>query len=127
MNCTICGALEESDSHHLLACPIVVKIWSGNCFVNDLWTNPFLCVMCCLVYTRAKLNDEQLGKFVVIFCECYNLCNPFIFRNRDPCLLGLSERDASFVRNFKRNSQSGGGNCRIMDSQAELQSKEDER
>ncbi|KAJ8440477.1 hypothetical protein Cgig2_013636 [Carnegiea gigantea] len=64
--CGVCEALEESDLHSLLHCPLAQEIWSGSDFDAKLWNGDFSSVMDCLLLARDSLVTEELGEFVAV-------------------------------------------------------------
>jgi len=73
----ICGCPVESDVHALVECPLAENVWEGCCFDMELLTRLFKGVRDWLEMAVVRLDEEQLGEFVAVAWECWNVRNRF--------------------------------------------------
>ncbi|KAJ8429882.1 hypothetical protein Cgig2_014162 [Carnegiea gigantea] len=102
MQCAICGAVEESDSHILIHCPMAMEIWNHSGFDRDLWDNNFPSIMDCILFAKKRLDLDHLGDFVAVLWECWNKRNRFIFGDRIYTFHGLADRAKNLVRSYRK-------------------------
>ena len=62
MQCAICGAVEESDSHIRLHCPMAMEIWNHSGFDRNLWDNNFPSIMDCILFGWTLINLKILWR-----------------------------------------------------------------
>lgn len=101
MSCAICGPLEETVLHILLACPMAMEIWEGNGFEEELWEDNLQCIRDVLERVADKLAEESMEEFVVVLWECWNARNLFILGKRDKKLGGLGGRAIRYVQSYR--------------------------
>ena len=102
MNCAICGDLCESEPHILLYCPLAQAVWSTSGFVQTLWQTRFSTMSDCILVARKELSLDELGMFVAILWECWNVRNQFIFGSPDMDVALRSSRAIRFVTSYRQ-------------------------
>ena len=89
--------------HALFECPLATSIWEGNELHPESWNSRFRFPLDCFIEGKKSLSWEELGDFVAISWEIWNVRNRFIFKtpNRNPRV--LSKRAISFVRSYRES------------------------
>ena len=97
MVCDICGCMEESNVHVFLECPLAERIWSAASLGKGIWGGRFRTIRDCVECAANRLGPEELGEFIAILCECWNVQNRFVFGKPDNRLDILGDRVVAFV------------------------------
>ncbi|KAJ8434123.1 hypothetical protein Cgig2_024241 [Carnegiea gigantea] len=106
MSCSICGHIEETDTHTILECPLASQIWHNYCFDCNLWASLFHALADCLGNARKSLDEDLFGDFLVVMWECWNARNRFIFKNPDHNLSSLGKGVIDFVHSYRHTLDS---------------------
>ena len=106
MSCSICGHIEETDTHAILECPLASQIWHSCCFDCNLWASPFRTLVDYLGNARKSLDEDLFGDFLTVMRECWNARNDFIFKNSDHKLSSLGKRVIDFVHSYRHTLDS---------------------
>ncbi|KAJ8444225.1 LOW QUALITY PROTEIN: hypothetical protein Cgig2_028106 [Carnegiea gigantea] len=102
MSCGVCGAMEESDLHSLLYCPMAMEIWSSSDFDTKLWEGEFPSVIDYMLLAKDSLDNDELGEFAAVLWECWNSHNNFLFGTRRINLHHVGKRAPAFVQNYRK-------------------------
>ncbi|KAJ8450340.1 hypothetical protein Cgig2_004797 [Carnegiea gigantea] len=98
MTCSICGHVEEMDTHAILHCPLAQECD----FDAALWDGHFRTLADCLENARRALDADHFGNFPSVIWECWNTCNRFTFGKPDRSLRGIGKRAIDFVASYHR-------------------------
>lgn len=59
IHCGICGALEETNVHALVECPLARRVWEGSAFMEWLEAKPFTSVQDLFNFSREHFDSGQ--------------------------------------------------------------------
>ncbi|KAJ8423576.1 hypothetical protein Cgig2_002905 [Carnegiea gigantea] len=75
MNCSICGALEDSVTHALLECPLATAIWEASPFPPEVWDMRYSSIFDSLLQVHESWGPDDAADFLAILGELnFNAC-----------------------------------------------------
>jgi len=110
MSCSICGNVEETNTHAVLECLLASQIWEGRTFDESLWTTKYWMLANCLDRPRRILDHNSFGDFLAVLWEYWNARNRFIFNRQEGNLHTLGKRAIDFVKSY----------CEVQESMSPL-------
>lgn len=66
MNCSICGALEDSVTHALLKCPLASAIWEASPFPPEVWDMRYPSILDSLMHVYESREPDDATDFLVV-------------------------------------------------------------
>ena len=100
MSCSICSHYEETVTHALLECLMVVLILEGSGLDNNLSMNRFHSKKDCFGHAMKFLDNDQLVIFIAILWEVWNARNRFLSGTPDYSWSILSKQAIVFINIF---------------------------
>jgi len=101
MNCSICGALEDSVTSALLECPLATTIWEVSPFPPKFWDRCYPSILDGLLQVHESQGPDDAADFLAVIWEIWNSCNHFIFSSPYRSYDRLAQRAIAFIRGFR--------------------------
>ncbi|KAJ8445551.1 hypothetical protein Cgig2_012439 [Carnegiea gigantea] len=101
MSCSVRGHAEDTLTHEVLECPLVLDVWKGSGIDDNLWTPRFRTLADCITNASCTLDEDVFGDFLAVMWDCWNARNRFIFSIPNSNVATLGRRALDFVRSYR--------------------------